>query len=410
MKTQAMKRAVVTGRNYCNILTMARDLGEAGYDVAVLRVFKKKPSAVNLLSRMKPDAYSRYVTNYQECIVNGKPEVMVNALKELSVSGQQTLLMPVDDYTACIVDEYLEELKKYFVIPNISETAGEISRLMDKNEQKKLAGEFGLPILHSTLISSVDGRFEIPEDVSYPCFVKPNISMKSSKSRMVKCEDRESLKKVLSRYAKAEDFEMLVEAFADIKAEYSVLGLSTKEVTKAFGLLKAIEGGHKERKGVTLIGEMMPCNQFEELIAQCDAFINSLNYTGLYDVDLIETKDGKVYFVELNFRAGASTHALTRMGSNIPGMFADYIMEGTAVDVDKKIQDVRKRFISEKILIEEFTRSDASAGKVRRCMKEADICFIKDKTDMRPYRHFRRYYIAAALLRIPYRLREQLRK
>lgn len=410
MMTQAMKKAVVTGRNYCNILTMARDLGEAGYDVTVLRVFKKKPSAVNLLAGMKPDAYSKYVTKYQECIVNGDPEVMVSALKTLAVSGQQTLLLPVDDYTACVVDEYLDDLKKVFVIPNISETAGEISRLMDKNEQKKLAKDFGLPVLHSTLIKAENGEFEIPDNVSYPCFVKPNVSMKSSKAKMVKCEDKEALEAVLSRYAKAEDFEMLVEAFADIKAEYSVLGLSTKEVTKAFGLLKAIEGGHKERKGVTLIGEMMPCNQFKELIAQCDAFISSLNYTGLYDVDLIETKDGNVYFVELNYRAGASTHALTKMGVNIPGMFADYLMRGIPVNTDAKMQDVRRRFISEKILMEEFTRSDASATKVRKCMKEADICFVKDKKDIRPYRHFRRYYIAAALLRIPYRLREKLRK
>lgn len=410
MKTQAMKRAIVTGRNYCNILTMARDLGEAGYDVAVLRVFKKKPSAANLLSRMKPDAYSKYVTKYQECIVNGNQEVMVNNLKELAVSGQQTLLIPVDDYTACVVDEYLEELKEFFVIPNIAETAGAITRLMDKNEQKKLAGDFGLPILHSTLIKAEDGKFEIPEDVSYPCFVKPNISMKSSKAKMVKCEDRESLETILSRYAKTEDFEMLVEAFADIKAEYSVLGLSTKEVTKAFGLLKAIEGGHKERKGVTLSGEMMPCNQFQELIEVCDRFIHSLNYTGLYDVDLIETKDGNVYFVELNFRAGASTHALTGMGVNIPGMFADYLMRGIPVNVDAKMQDAKKRFVSEKILIEEFTRSDASLAKVRKCMKEADIYFIKEKADMRPYRHFQKYYFVAALLRIPYLLRDQLRK
>ena len=51
-------RVIVVGQNYGSILTMVRDLGKAGYDVAVVRVFKKKPSALNILGKMAPERES----------------------------------------------------------------------------------------------------------------------------------------------------------------------------------------------------------------------------------------------------------------------------------------------------------------------------------------------------------------
>lgn len=405
----AKTRVVVTGRNYCNILTMTRALGEAGYDVEVLRVYKMKPSRVNLLHQMKPDAHSKYVKEFHECIAHNNPEIVMKALIKMASKskGEKKLLVPVDDYLACVVDNYLEELKDLFILPNIADKPGEISRLMDKNEQKKLAEAFDLPMLFGTLIKSENGRFEIPKEMVYPCFIKPNVSMNSTKAKMAKCENREELQKTLEKYALKEDFEMLVEEFADIKAEYSILGVSIKEQVIAPGIFKVIEGGHRERKGVTIIGESVDSSRFQKMIEECVRYIGSLNYTGLFDVDLIETKDGKVYFIELNFRAGASTHLFTKMGINLPGMYADYLVKGKNLDCDVSVKDSGIRFVSEKVLMEEFARSDADIATVRKYMAEADVCFIKDNADPKPHQNFSKYYLYAALMRIPYRLRDK---
>ncbi len=58
----------------------------------------------------------------------------------------------------------------------------------------------------------------------------------------------------------------------------------------------------------------------------CLEFIRTLDYTGLFDVDLIETCDGNLYFVEINFRAGASARALTASGVDLPGIFTDHVL------------------------------------------------------------------------------------
>lgn len=400
------KSIVVTGRNYGNILAMSRALGEAGYEVEVLRVFKKKPHPVNLLSKMKPDSHSKYVKVFCQCVANENPLRIVDCLIDMSDSDQKKLLIPVDDYLACTVDENLKQLSEFYVVPNIENKAGEISRLMDKNEQKKLAAAFHLPMLRSSLIKSESGTFEIPSNVHYPCFVKPNVSMKSTKAKMMKCENRQELEQLLTRYAKIENFEMLVEDFAEIKTEYSILGLSTGNESVAPGIFKVIEGGHKERKGVALQGELISSTCLQPLIEKCNKFIESLNYTGLFDVDLIETKDGDIYFVELNFRAGASIHALTATGVNLPEMYAKYLINGIPINKNSRSDGIGKRFISEKVLIEEYTRSDANLSKVRQSMDTADLYFIKDEKDPQPYRYFKRFYIIAYLMRIPYRLRD----
>lgn len=404
------KRIVVAGRNYCNILTMTRALGEAGYEVDVLRVIKKCPNRLNLLAKMEPDAYSQYVRRYYRCVVNDEPQRVVEKLTEFADKDNKTLLVPVDDYTACIIDEAYNKLSDYYIVPNVAEKEGEIVRLMDKCEQKKLAALQALPMLESVLIKSEKGEFEIPEEIPYPCFIKPNVSMNSTKSKMMKCNSQEELKNILSKYAQKEDFEMLVEEFADIKTEYSVLGISTPEHVTAPCVFKVLAGGHKERKGVTILGEAVDTERFQPMIEACSRFIRSLKYTGLFDIDLLETSDGSLYFIELNFRAGASTHLFTKTGVNLPAMFADFLIKNKAIaDICTK-ECAGKKFVSEKVLLEEYVRNDVSISGMRNYLSGADVYFIKDDVDVKPYKYFRKYYLAAALFKIPYWLRDKRRK
>lgn len=397
---------VIVGRNYGNILTMARDLGTAGYDIEVVRLYKKKPRKFNVLGRMKPEAYCKYVKKYSTCIVNDNIQGVVDVLVSLSLKNQKKLLMPTDDYSACIVDENLETLKLYYFLPNIRDKQGEIVHLMDKNEQKKMAKKFNLPLLQSCLICANNGEIDIPEDIQYPCFIKPNISMASTKAKMAKCSSEKELLRILRRYAQVENFEMLAEDFVEIKNEYAILGISMQEIVLVPGIFKTNESGHKERKGVALTGEIVSTEKFQNIIEQCCKFVGSLDYTGLFDIDLIEAGDGKIYFVELNFRAGASTHVVTEAGANLPAMLADYFFGKASLKEQDISIELGKRFVSEKILLEEYVRSDVDFRKVKTLMKEAEVYFIKDVDDPKPYCYFRKYYAVAAMLRIPYKIRD----
>ncbi len=409
IRTIKKPTVIVAGRNYCNILTMARALGQAGYNIEVLHLYKKKPSFFNPFQGMKPEAYSKYVKKTYECIVGPDAKSVVNLLIEIASNNAKPLLIPVDDYTACIVDDYLDDLENSYILPSINSTSGEIHRLMDKNEQKRLAVDFGLPLLNSVLIESHNGNFDIPTNIDYPCFIKPNVSMNSTKAKMKKCNSVEDLKIILSNYAKDGDFELLVEKYANIKAEYSLLGVSTPDGTIAPALFKALAGGHRERKGVAITGEIVETKHFKNIINQCVDYINALGYVGIFDIDFIETQDGNVYFIEVNFRAGASTYAFVKAGVNLAGMFADNLIKGIPLDKKCEIKCSGTTFVSEKVLLEEYVRSDISFDDYNEYIRQADICFMKDDIDSKPYDDFKKYILLAHVMRIPYRLRDMLR-
>jgi len=394
-----LPRVVVAGRNYCSNLCMARAIGRAGYEVEILRLFKKRPRIKELMKQLMPDAYSKYVKAYHVCILSGKEERVVRRLKNLADPNRKMLLVPVDDLVANIIDDYLDELSEFYLISNVDGCPGAINRMMSKGVQKELALKAGLPVVNSCVIKSENGEFEIPSSVTYPCFMKPNISKNGLKSTMQKCENEEELIAALTELAQKKDIEILVEDYVEIEREYSILGLSTKDGVIGPGFFGAEKGGHKERRGVALTGKVRPCEEHEELINKILEFIGTLNFEGLFDVDLLETKDGKMYFIELNLRFGGSGYAITQSGVNLPGMFADYMVLGKPIDLNCKIERTGSTFVSEKIMIEEYLNGFLTMDEMKHIMKESDIHFIKDESDKKPYRHFRKFYLVALLLR-----------
>lgn len=400
-------RVIVAGRNYCSNLTMARSLGEAGYEVEILRIFQVRPRRRNPMKRMlKPDAYSKYIKGYYVCVSRRRSRRIVNRLKALADPDHRMLLIPADDLVAYIADDYLDELSEYYIIQNINNEPGELNRLMAKGRQKELAAAAGLNVLNSCVIRTRGGEFTIPESVTYPCFIKPNISKSSSKKRMRKCDSEVELRGYLTEFSEKKDIEMIVEDYVEIAKEYSLLGVSTRQGTIGPGFFVAEEGGKDEHRGVAVTGRILPCFDFQPLVDDLIKFVDSLGYEGLYDVDLIESVDGKMYFVEINMRFGASGYAVTKCGVNLPGMYADYMLTGKPLDMECEVTP-GKTFVSEKVLIEEYTMGRLSWSDLKRAMKESDVHFVKNDDDRKAYRHFRKFYPLAALMRFVYTHRSE---
>lgn len=400
-------RVLVSGRNYCSNLCMARSLGMAGYEVEILRIFQVKPKRSNLLKQLKPDAYSKYIKGYYTCISRRRSKRIVKRLIKLADPDRKMLLIPADDLVAHIIDANYDILSEFYVMPNVKDMPNEIGNLMNKDVQKQLAINAGLPVLKSCVIKTDKGEFEIPDGVTYPCFIKPNISRNSSKSRMKKCDSREELYNTIKEFSRKKDIEMLVEDYVEIGKEYSILGVSTKQGVNAPGFFVAEEGGQAEHRGVAVVGKLLPCEQEKALINDVVKFIESLEFDGLYDVDLIETVDGKMYFVELNMRFGASGYAVTKAGINLPGMFADYMLKNKPIDTGCQLEETGQTFVSEKVLIEEYVKSRISFKNLKYYMNSADIHFIYDSDDKSAYRHFRRFYLVAVIMKPLIKIKEQ---
>ena len=388
---------------------MARSFGKAGYEVEVLRIFQTKPRFANLMRFLKPDAHSKYVKAYHTCICDDQNSRIAQALLSLGGSGEKMLLVPACDLAASAADEYLDQLKSCYLLPSVSGKPGQINRLMNKQLQTQLAKEAGLPVINSCVIKTCNGAFEIPDSVKYPCFIKPNVSKDSDKSKIRKCDTEAELKSALTAFSRSKDIEMLVEDFVQIRQEYALLGLSTKDSTICPGFFALEQGGHEDRRGVTMVGRILPCGPQQKLIEEITRFVHGLHYEGLFDVDLIETVDGSWYFVELNLRYGASGYAVTQSGVNLPAMFADYMVFQKPIDLTCKVERPGKTFVSEKVLLDEYARGFLSLADVKKISAGADIHFIQDEEDPMPYRHFRKFFLFGMATRILFRLKRILK-
>ena len=172
-------RIMVAGRNWCSNLCMAKSLAAAGYEVEILHVWQKKPGKLNLQRYVKPEKHSDMIKAYYLCNSQRNSVRIGNRLRELANPGHKMLLIPVDDLVAFAVDEYYDDLKDYYILPNIDGKGGEICRLMSKEVQKDLAIAAGLPVAKGTPLKYEGGDLVIPDTVTYQCFIKPNASRNS---------------------------------------------------------------------------------------------------------------------------------------------------------------------------------------------------------------------------------------
>ena len=379
------------GRNYVSNLCMARSLSLAGYKVEILRIFQKKPTWKNKLGSVKSESKSKYVKKHYICVTNGDNERVVERLREIGRADSKALLLPNDDFCASIVDYHLDELSQWYLMPNVCMEQGKINELMNKQTQKRLARNAGIPTVkfHLIEVQAINDRLH---RISYPCFIKPNISNRQPKRMLRKCKDEKELMDAFNKLSATPDLEVLVEEGIYVRREYSMLGISTKEGAYSPGIFVVEKGGHKERKGTTVLGRVLSCENLQPLVDQIDAFVSTLNMEGLFDVDLIEAEDGTIYFSELNMRFGGAGYAITASGVNLPGMFADYMFTGKLPDRNVEVT-AGKQFVNEKIMQDEYIKGYLSYKDVKRHMKEADIYFVKDKNDKYPYRCLQRYYL-----------------
>ena len=62
---------------------------------------------------------------------------------------------------------------------------------------------------------------------------------------------------------------------------------------------------------------------------------------------------------------------------------------------------------NQKAIIEEYVKGRLTMDKVKSSMDEVDIHFIQDDEDPRPYKHFKKFYTVARLMRNAYIAKER---
>lgn len=383
------KTAVLIGHNFNSILGLARALGPEGYDVGVIRT----GYGGGFLSRIgaAPERKSRYVSRFFVAD-SAKPDSLINLLIDRFASEDcRPVLFPVDDIAAEILDNNYDLLSQHFELPNVNGMQGGVVRLMDKACQKQLARESGVPITEGCTVKINNEKYDFPQNITYPCFVKPETSFKGRKKFMGKCGNEKELRTILDNVAKTvHDCSMLIEDYVKIDKEYCIAGLCNDSKVCIPDVIEEIVMGHESHSGVTCYGKILCPDKFADFIVPLKDFLSKLGFRGLFTIDVLES-GGKLYFCELNMRMGASGVAVLMAGVNLALMMCKILYGEEAVDYSVKCHQLT--FANEKPLMNDFSLKYINWKEYKDYINKADIRFLYNLEDKAPMREYMLYVI-----------------
>ncbi|MDO4949026.1 MAG: hypothetical protein Q4E55_02500 [Bacteroidales bacterium] len=297
-------KVIIIGNSLHNTLGAVRSFGEAKIPQTLLLVCEHDACHVRRSKYLK----------HGNCFMVKTLDECTPLLESLKLQKGQTLVTTFDA-AAEWVDAREPELSKWFTTPGRGKRIGS---LFDKDIQCRLARECGLDV---PLYVVYDRSEEIPiAKLRFPLLTKPLVSSAGEKEDIHVCQNLEELRTALGEDSRCEKF--LLQQFIEKEYEINAIGVSTDDDVVLGGAI------HKYRQWPRLVGgsafgvfEKMDAYDLD--VASVKTFLKHSGYHGPFSVEFLHTKDGKNYFMEVNFRNDYLAYAPTCAGVNLHALYVD---------------------------------------------------------------------------------------
>lgn len=347
-----------------NTLGVIRALGEAGI----------RPYLV-LWDKAELSIYSKYIKDYyfSHGIENGIQYI----LSRFGDEKEKPFIFATSDETVSCLDLHFEELKDKFYFYNAGEQ-GRITKLMEKGYLPKLAESCGLRIPRTEEVRNG----ELPTTLSYPVITKsPTSTINNWKSNVHICYNKDEL---LAAFKQIDQDRVVVQEFIEKINEINYEGFVINDGKDLYmPLNNRYYRTEKDSYGDYAYIERNPC---PELIEPIKRLFKETGYNGIFEMEFLVDKNGKTYFLEINFRSSAWLYAFNKAGVNLPYMFALSTLKNR---LDVESENIKKLPFSLMYPIPDF-KMNVLTGKVSfwRWLREfltADCFFYYNRRDMKPF-------------------------
>lgn len=307
---------IVFGEEYhYNPLGVVRSLGEEGI----------KPVLIAYGGREHVVSSSKYVKQAHHVLTVDEGYAIL--LEKYTKKETKSFLIACDDIVNGFLDAHYDEIKAYFYFNNAG-IQGRISEYQNKYISGELAERCGMKVPKSWLVK----RNDFPNDLIYPIITKPLTSYYEWKKDYYVCTSKEELKKA---YKNVNCDEMLLQTYVKKKNEYSVDGIVWNHGKNVFISVE------------TLYTYLLPDYYSMEMIhstfnnKEIQSFLekmfSKIGFEGIFSVDILIDENNEKWFLEINYRNSAWSYASTKLGMNLPVLWANCMLKGTIGDNVRKI-------------------------------------------------------------------------
>lgn len=293
-------KVIILGGSHHNTLGVVRSLGEKAILSYVLIVSINTSDSLVLKSK--------YVL--KGWILKTYSEAIQFIVDKFSNEEEKPILIATSDDAISSLDIHYDKLIQNFHLPN-GRKEGNLTYLMNKEVMGNVAKEMGLNVAKTWIMENKI----IPNGIEYPCITKPISSISGSKA-LIKVS---KIQNDLIEYAKGlkQDIRIQIQQYIDREFEYQLIGCSVNggETVIIPGYTEIIRSSEITNTGFL---KYLPINNLVFDFDKCKAFIKACNFSGLFSLEFIRGKDGKDYFLEINFRNDGNAYAVTAAGINLP--------------------------------------------------------------------------------------------
>lgn len=288
------REVFIIGGDHYNTLGVVRSLGEKGVFSHVLIQGGSNKSFV-LKSKYVKDGY-----------VCEDDKELLHQLSKVTW-GDKPVLFCCSDRALEFVLSHYDELAGFFILPVCRDYRLTVS-LLEKSFITDYASHHGV----SVPLSWTAKNREIPEDIVYPVITKSLTSLGGSKSDMVVCNNKEDLVKVFTNHH-CDDYQ--IQQYIDYEKEISILGCVLPDGEVVFS--GCIDKLRTCMIGTSSFAVMVDNALLGKEKETLEIMLKATGYSGLFSAEYL-LKDGKYYFLEVNFRNDGNTYVATAAGINLP--------------------------------------------------------------------------------------------
>ncbi|MCU6708561.1 carboxylate--amine ligase [Paenibacillus sp. J5C_2022] len=303
-------KAVILGCNYYIGLSVIRCLGKQG--IHTVAVDYSPEGAYGALSKYTSERL--IAPHYRD-----EKSAFIAFLKDYAQKqSAPPVLFPCHDSYVEVIDEYLDELRQYYLIPQTEQ--GLYTKMMNKEVLHRLAEENGVNVPETVRVHEENFLDRIDEVIKYPCVVKPTDSpsfVAKFRRKLFKVNNRKELLEALEKAEQA-GLEVIVQriipGFDDHMHTFDAYLNQDAKVTHWTTCQKFRQYPINFGASVFTAQKHVP-----ELYDIGGTFLEKMGWKGFAEIEFKKDADtGQFYLIEVNVRMTNFNYMLYEVGLNMP--------------------------------------------------------------------------------------------
>ena len=234
-------------------------------------------------------------------------------IQNFSKETIKPVIIPWSDGAASTIDNNLNLLQNYFIVPSIGAKQSFLYDMMDKGRQVEFAHDCGMLIAESYEIS-FDEQSNL-DGIKFPCIGKPIVSCEGDKKDIRKIDNVAELSGYLEGLKNKGYHRILLQEYLTIETEFDIEGFVHKGQSTYFVSEKVRTWPNVG--GPTAYAFSVNNPSLNTEVDKIVSHLKKINYSGLFDVEIFKVGD-RYFFNEMNWRNSAVCFAALYSGVEYP--------------------------------------------------------------------------------------------